>query len=127
MDKFRSSIVFLVLASFFLPQGLAAQSEGRHLVETDELRLSVAGSFSERQADIEEVRRMLSHDVVRSQLGSVADLEKIESRLSTLDDATLAQLADASREVNDDLQAGVSSWVIVIAAAAALLIILVLI
>jgi hypothetical protein len=57
----------------------------------------------------------------------MVELERIEHRLSSLDDETLAQLAEQSREVNERVAAGVSSWVIVIAIGAALLVILLLI
>ena len=42
------------------------------------------------------------------------DLEKIDRAVATLDEETLERLAHQSREANDQLQAGVSTLVIVL-------------
>jgi hypothetical protein len=57
---------------------------------------------------------LLHHELVQKRIGNLVDLDKIEVAVATLDNETLEQLARQSREANDQIQAGVSTWVIVV-------------
>ena len=126
MGKFKTVVTVLVLLSFATPTMVPAQPLEKHVVQPEEWISGLMDGSSEREANIEEVRSMLRQELVQEQLGKLVDLEKVEHRVATLDDETLQELAQQSREVKEQLGAGVSSWVIVIAIAAALLVVLLL-
>lgn len=123
--KNLNPIVALVLV-FSLCMGpnlFAVQAD--HVVRTDELRAALVEESSRRASDIQAVQDLLSHDVVRSHIGGLVDLDRIEMKISTLDDETLAQLAADSRFVNDQVQAGISNiaWVAIIVVAISVVIV----
>ena len=118
-------VSILLISSVFLV--LVASPSQEHLVGLDQLRGSLNADSSQRQAHIKQVHKMLQHELVQEHVGKLVDLEKIEAGIGSLDDEALARLAEQSREFDDQVGAGVSSWVIIIAVAAALLVILLLI
>ena len=75
----------------------------------------MAAKAEAREENIEEVTAFLRHQAVRDYVGNVADLERIEAALPTLDDATLSYLAAESAKANDELKAGLGKgWLVVI-------------
>jgi len=127
MNRASIGLVVSILLISCVSQVLAAGPSQGHVVGLEELQGNLAADSSQRQAHIEQVRKMLRHQLVQEQVGRLVDLEKIEAGIGSLDDETLAQLAEQSQEVNDQIGAGVSSWVIIIAVSVALLVILLLI
>ncbi len=99
----------LVLILCF-PGDLIAQQQLGHVVSLEELRTALANRTVERAANVQEIQKLLRHDEVQKRFGALADLEKIEQALPTLDDETLSRLAADSQKVNDQLQAGLSEW-----------------
>jgi hypothetical protein len=81
----------------------------------------------ERLNNLGEIRRLLHQELVRSELQKLVDLERVEVALTTLDDATLSQLASQSRQANDQLQAGIGFRTIVILAAVAVAVIVIIV
>lgn len=127
MRKAKAGILICILLIFTFPRYLAGLSVEDHVVQFEELQSGLLAESSARQEHLEEIRRMLSSELVQKHFGGVAGLDEIETGLASLDDQTLAELAEQSREVNDQVTAGVSSWVIVIAVGVVLLVILLLI
>jgi len=116
----------LVLILCF-PSDLIAQQQLGHVVSLEELRAALVSRTVERAANVQEIQKLLRHAEVQKRFGALADLEKIEQALPTLDDETLSRLAADSQKVNDQLQAGLSGWVWgVIAFSAAVIITLIL-
>ena len=110
------TLALLLVLSF--PPGLRAQPQARpdaaiHVVSPDQLRATLSARTAERTRNIREIQKLLSHDEVRKQVGSLADMDKIERALPTLDDKTLARVAAKSRQANDQIDAGISTmgWV----------------
>lgn len=127
MGKIKTGMTILMLLSFTTPTMALAQPLQDHVVQPEEWSNKLLANHSEREANIEEIRNMLRHDLVREQVGKLVDLEKVEVSVATLDDETLARLAQQSKDVNDQLGAGVSSWVIIIVVSAVLLVVLLLV
>ena len=100
-------------------QSLLAQQTSGHVVSVQELHRTLAARAAERVRNIEDVRKLLRQDVVQQQVGSLASLEQIEQAIPRLDDETLRQLAEQSRQANDQIEAGLSTgawvaiWVVV--------------
>ena len=79
--------------------------EMAHLVSIEELRAEISAGNVERGRNIREVQSLLRQPEVQK-LGHLFDLEKIETAIPKLDDATLDQLADESARMNEQFQAG---------------------
>ena len=116
----------LVLILCF-PSSLIAQQQLGHVVSLEELRTALVKRAAQRAANVQEIQKLLRHAEVQKRFGALADLEKIEQALPTLDDETLSRLAADSQKVNDQLQAGVPGWAwgVIIGAAVAVVVILV--
>ena len=99
----------LVLILCF-PSSLIAQQQLGHVVSLEELRTALVNRSAQRAADVQEIQKLLRHAEVQKRFGALANLEKIEQALPTLDDETLSRLAADSQKVNDQLQAGLSGW-----------------
>ena len=116
----------LVLILCF-PSSLIAQQQLGHVVSLEELRTALVKRTAQRADDVQEVQKLLRHAEVQKRFGALADLEKIEQVLPSLDDETLSRLAADSQKVNDQLQAGALpgwAWGVIIGAAVAVIIIL---
>ncbi len=116
----------LVLILCF-PGDLIAQQQLGHVVSLEELRTALVKRTAQRAADVREIQKLLHHDEVQKRFGALADLEKIEQALPTLDDETLRRFAADSQKVNDQLQAGVPGWAwgVIIGAAVAVVVIII--
>jgi len=127
MDRASVGLTLLFLIISGSSQSLVAKPSQDHLLSLGELRLNMTLDSAQRQANIDQVRKVLRHKLVQEQVGRLVDLEKIEAGIGLLDDEALAQLAEQSREASNQIGAGVSSGGIIIAVSAALLVILLLI
>ena len=76
-----------------------------HLVSIEDLRTEISARNVERAGNIREVQTLLRHPEVQK-FSHLFDLEKIETAIPKLDDATLARLADESARMNERFQAG---------------------
>ena len=106
-NVFLTTTLVLILC---FPGDLIAQQQLGHVVSLEELRTALVNRSAQRTADVQEIQKLLRHDEVQKRFGALADLEKIEQALPTLDDETLSRLAADSQKVNDQLQAGVPGW-----------------
>ena len=124
MKYCKACLTILILLSLSFQQASMAQPVPNHVVPLEELQNQLVTQSAQRMQNIQEVQKLLRHDLVQQQVEKLVDLEKVELALATLDDETLQELAVQSREVNDQLQAGISTvTIIVIVAAAATVII----
>ncbi len=126
--KFCNVLLTTTLAlTLCFPSNLLAQRQLGHVVSLEEMRTALVKRAVERAANVQEIQKLLRHAEVQKRFGALADLEKIEQALPTLDDETLSRLAADSQKVNDQLQAGVPGWAwgVIIGAAVAVVIILV--
>jgi hypothetical protein len=97
-----------------------AQPVPSHVVPIEELENQLAAHSDQRMKNIEEIQRLLDHRLVQQEVGRLVDLQRVKLIVPTLDDETLDQLADESRNVSDQLEAGLATWAwITIMAAAA--------
>ena len=78
-----------------------------HLVSIEDLKGEISAENADRAGNIREVLTLLQRPEVQK-LGRHFDLEKIEAAIPTLDDDTLARLADESARVNEQFRAGES-------------------
>ncbi len=113
-------LTILILLNLSLPPELMAQQVQSHVVSVEELQHRLSVQSARRSQDIQEIRQLLRHDRVQARLGNLVDLRRVEVALATLDDKTLNQLADESRRVNDQIEAGIATWgwVLIVAIAA---------
>lgn len=70
-----------------------------------DLKSEISTRNDQRDSSIREVRFLLESDQAQS-LSHLVSLEKVTTALPTLNDATLTDLADRSREANDQIRAG---------------------
>ena len=128
MKGFTIHACVVLLVTVPTQQSLLAQQSSGHLVSVQELHHTLAARAAERVRDIEEVRKFLRQDVVQQQVGSLASLEQIEQAIPRLDAETLRQLADQSRQANDQIEAGLSTgaWVAIYVAVAVVVVSLIL-
>jgi hypothetical protein len=127
MSRIKVGVTAVFLLTVAAPELLAERVSENHLLKVDELKAVLVEHSSQRQVNILEVQSMLRHEIVQEQVGELVDLRRIEAGIESLDDETLAQLAEQSREIKGQLGAGISSWVYIIAVGGALLVILLLI
>ena len=124
--KYLSGLVATLLVFILsVPPELQAQQKTAHVVSLNQLRATLVTRSSERAEHIQEIQKLLRHDEVRKQVQALADLDKIERALPSLDDDTLSRLAAQSRSVNDHLQAGMPAWGWVIVAGVAVVILVI--
>lgn len=76
-----------------------------HLVSIEDLKSRISAGNAERAGNIREVLTLLQRPEVQD-LGRHFDLEKIEAAIPSLDDDTLARLAEKSARVNEQFRAG---------------------
>jgi hypothetical protein len=100
----------LILVNLSLPAGLMAQQAQSHVVPLQELQNRLAAQSAQRSQDIQEIQKLLRHDLVQKQMGKLVDLSRVEAALPSVGDEALHQLAIASRSVNDDIEAGIATW-----------------
>jgi len=106
MKFFSVLLTTTLVLSLCFPGDLIAQRQLGHVVSLEELRTALVKRSVERADNVQEIQKLLRHDEVQKRFGALADLEKIEQALPTLDDETLSRLAADSQKVNDQLQAG---------------------
>lgn len=109
MKRCRVCLTILILLNLTFQQALMGQPVPNHVVPMGELQNQLAAQSAQRLQDIQEIQELLNHDLVQREVGRVVDLERVELALATLDDESLNQLADESRKMNDQLQAGLST------------------
>ena len=107
-------LTILLLLNFGLVEQLLAQQGPSHLVPLEEIRSELIRHSSRRADYIQEIPAVVNHEDLQKRGGKLADLERIEVALASLDDRTLEELAGQSRKVNDQLRAdGPITWLVV--------------
>ncbi len=121
MKFFNVLLTTTLVLSLCFPGDLIAQQQPGHVVSLEELRTALVKRTAQRASNVQEIQKLLRHDEVQKRFGALADLEKIEQALPTLDDETLRQLAADSQKVNNQLQAGLSGEMVALIALVAVL------
>jgi len=114
MKYCRVSFTILVLLNISFQQAVMAQPIQSHVVPLGELQNQLAEQSGQRLQNIHEIQKLLRRELIQREVGRLVDLERVELALNNLDDETLNELATESREVNDQLQAGLAGWAIVL-------------
>jgi len=115
MKYFNVSLTIVILLNLSFQTSFTAGGFQNHLVTTEELQGQLISQSAQRMENIQEVQKLLRHNFVQRELGRLADLERLELALAVLDDETLRRLANESREINDQIEAGVetSTWILI--------------
>jgi|SRR5687768_12753095 len=109
MKVFRRTLAVCLVALFMAP---AAQAQS-HVISKSALDKAVQERVSRDQADREAIRTLLQREEVRDVAGKAGlSLDKALAAVSTLDGAQLQQLADQSRQIDNQLSGGASTIVI---------------
>lgn len=109
MKVFRRTLA-LVLAVLFMAPAAHAQS---NVITRSALDQAVQDRVSRDQADREAIRTLLQREEVRDVAGKAGlSLDKALAAVSTLDGDQLQQLADQSRQIDNQLAGGASTVVI---------------
>ncbi len=96
--------LILFLLTICCGQSFAA---GRHVVSTDELRTAAQSLAADRQAKLESIDSFLrSPEVVKALKGQSLPLEQVREAVPFLSNAELSQLAEQSKLIQHDIQAG---------------------
>jgi hypothetical protein len=118
MKYCKVCLTILILLNLSIQQALMARAAPNHVVPVEELHSRLATLSAQRMQNIQAVQKLLHHDLVQQEVGRLVDLEKVELALAVLDDKTLNELAIQSKEVNDQIEAGLSTaaWIVIIVA-----------
>jgi hypothetical protein len=112
----RQTIALLTLAAFlFSPmKGLSAE-QVEHLIPAAELQLQLATAELQRQSNLREVERVLDREDAQQLLAKAGVTpSEVREAIPQLDDETLANLADQSRQVNEDVAGGFVGGIIIL-------------
>lgn len=113
---FRQSIAVLTLAAFlFSPfKGFSAE-QVEHLIPEAELQLQLATAELQRQANIREIEQVLDREDTQELLAKAGMTpSEVRQAIPQLDEETLANLADQSRQVNSDVAGGFVGGIIIL-------------
>ncbi len=113
---FRQAVAYLTLAAFlFSPlKGFSAE-QVEHLIPAAELQLQLATAELQRQANIREIERALDRQDAQELLAKAGmKPEEVRRAIPQLDEETLANLADQSRQVNEDVAGGFVGGIIIL-------------
>jgi len=99
-----AGLLALLLITLCCGQSFAA---GKHVVSTGELRSAVQSVTVNRQTNLETVDSFLRSPAVAKALkGQHLPLEQVRKAVPFLSNAELSQLAEQSRQIEQDIQAG---------------------
>jgi hypothetical protein len=113
---FRQAVAYLTLAAFlFSPlKGFSAE-QIEHLIPAAELQLQLATAELQRQSNVREVERILDREDAQQLLAKAGlSASEVRQAIPQLDDETLANLADQSRQVDQDVSGGLVGGVIIL-------------
>lgn len=110
MKYCKVSITVLILLNVSFQQAVMAQAVPGHVIPGEELQNQLIVQSAQRMEHIQEIQKLLRQNLVQQEVGKLVDLERVELALAALDDETLNQLAVQSREVNDQIEAGMATW-----------------
>ncbi len=112
----RQSIALLTIAAFlFSPfRGMSAEQID-HLIPAAELELELVAAEQQRQTDLQDLDRFLATDDAQELLARAgADPTEIRDAIPQLDDETLAELAEQSRQVEQDVSGGFIGGILIL-------------
>ena len=104
----------VLLIAMLGPRTVAAQSIREPVVSQDVLDAALAGIAGQRAANLQKVRRLLTHPDAARAVRSLADVRRVSERLSVLDDRTLARLAKDSDAAMQSTGGGPSKVIIIV-------------
>ena len=113
---FRQAIAVLTLAAFlFSPlKGLSAE-QVEHLIPAADLQLQLAAAEFQRQSNVRDVERILDREDAQQLLAKAGlSASEVREAIPQLDDETLANLAEQSRNVNEDVSGGFVGGIIIL-------------
>jgi hypothetical protein len=113
---FRQTIAVITLAAFlFSPlKGISAE-QIEHLIPEAELQLQLAAAELQRQSNIREIERVLEREDAQQLLAKAGmEPQEVREAIPQLDDETLANLADQSRQVDEDVSGGFIGGIIIL-------------
>ena len=113
---FRQTIAIVTLAAFlFSPfKGFSAE-QVEHLIPEAELQLQLAAAELQRQANVLEIERVLDREDSQELLAKAGlNASEVREAIPQLDDETLANLAEQSRQVNEDVSGGFVGGIIIL-------------
>ena len=113
---FRQTIAVLTLAAFlFSPlKGLSAE-QVEHLIPAADLQLQLAAAEFQRQSNVRDVERILDREDAQQLLAKAGlSASEVREAIPQLDDETLANLAEQSRNVNEDVSGGFVGGIIIL-------------
>ena len=113
---FRQALAVLTLAAFlFSPlKGLSAE-QVEHLIPAADLQLQLAAAEFQRQSNVRDVERILDREDAQQLLAKAGlSASEVREAIPQLDDETLANLAEQSRNVNEDVSAGFVGGIIIL-------------
>jgi hypothetical protein len=124
----RALTATALAATFAIPQGLVAEVTD-HLVSPTDLQKAAVDASARRQQDLDTLKGFFASEKARHALETAhMDPQKVESAVSSLSDAELAQLAARAHKAEADFAAGSMSdrdLIILLIAIAALILIIV--
>jgi len=113
---FRQPIAVLTLAAFlFSPLKGLPTEQVEHLIPEAELQLQLATAEFQRQRNLHEVERILDREDAQQLLAKAGlSASEVREAIPQLDDETLANLADQSRQVTEDVSGGFVGGIIIL-------------
>lgn len=123
MKRFLAAMALVLVASQFIPTGLAAQQ--RSAVSSAELRSAVTHAPSDNRAVMQEF--LQNDQVIRTAERMGLTSSDLAVKVGQLDDATLNQVADRTRAADLDLVGGKDYVIISTTAIIIILLILILV
>ena len=113
---FRQAIAVLTLAAFlFSPfKGFSAE-QVEHLIPEAELQLQLATAEFQRQIHIREIEQVLDREDTQDLLAKAGmTSSEVRQAIPQLDEETLANLAEQSRQVSEDVAGGFVGGIIIL-------------
>ena len=113
---FRQGIAVLTLAAFlFSPLKGQSAEQVEHLIPSAEFQLQLAAAEFQRQSNLRDVERILDREDAQQLLTKAGiTTGEVREAIPQLDDQTLANLADQSRQVNEDVSGGFVGGIIIL-------------
>lgn len=112
----RQFIALVTLAAFlFSPLRVLSAEQVEHIVPAMELRLQLTGAEQQRQNDLGDVDRFLAREDAQQLLARAGvDPLLVRDAIPQLDSETLAELADQSRQVEQEVSGGFVGGIIIL-------------
>jgi hypothetical protein len=119
----RILALVLLLTAFLCP--LAAE-ETQHVVPTGELEQALQTTAETRRQNEADLQRLMANEKVEKAAAAAGiDMEQVRQAVPQLDDETLAELAERSRELEKDVAGGFLGGIVLMLLVILLLVVLI--